>query len=99
MGMDRDEVIRRLRSYSVSAAALGVHSLHLFGSVARNEADAESDVDVFVDYDPNRFGLVELARLRRELTDVLGRRADAATRDGLHPMLRAGIEREAVQVF
>ena len=97
--MDRDEVIRRLRDCSAEATALGVRSLYLFGSVARNEADADSDVDVFVDYEPGRFGLLELARLRRELTEILGRPADAATRDGLHPMLRSAIEREAVQVF
>ena len=97
--MQRTEILHRLKSFEPSALMLGVRSLYLFGSLARDEGHAESDVDVFVDYDADRFGLFELARLKRELTEILGRPADVGTRDGLHPMLRDAIEREAVQVF
>jgi uncharacterized protein len=71
----------------------------LFGSAARNEADEQSDVDLFVDYDPERFSFVELIQLRRRLSDILGRRADLTTREGLHPLLRPTIEAEAIKVL
>lgn len=97
--MDRSSAISRLRRYERKAAALGVRSLYLFGSTGRDQARADSDVDIFVDYDVDRFGLIELARLGRELSEVLGRRADVGTRDGLHPLLRERIEQEALRVF
>jgi predicted nucleotidyltransferase len=81
--MQRDEAIQHLTAYRPSAAALGVRSLYLFGSLVREEAGVDSDVDIFIDYDIDRFGLIELARLRRELTGLLGRPADVGTRDGL----------------
>jgi hypothetical protein len=79
--------------------ALGAASLHVFGSTARGEARDDSDVDLFIDYDPDRFSFVELIRLRERLSEMLGRRADLATREGLHPLLRRGIEAEAIRVF
>jgi predicted nucleotidyltransferase len=78
---------------------LGATSLYLFGSVARNEATEASDVDLFIDYDPERFSFVELIRLREQISSILGRQADLTTRDGLHPMLRPAIEAEAVKVL
>ncbi len=71
----------------------------MFGSVARGEATADSDVDVFIDYDPERFSFVELVRLQERSTEVLGQPADLTTREGLHPLLRPTIEAEAIKVF
>lgn len=86
--MRRNEVIDVLRLQEPEARALGVSALYLFGSAACDEAQPDSDVDVFVDYDLDRFGLIELARLQRRLSQELGRPADVGTRDGLHPLLR-----------
>jgi len=97
--MRRDEVIAILKRHEPEARALGVRSLYLFGSTARDEARTDSDIDVFVDYEIERFGLIELARLGNRLSEILGQPADVGTRDGLHPALRATIEREALRVF
>jgi len=51
-----------------------------------------------VDYDPERFSFVELIRLQERLSRILGRPADLTTREGLHPLLRAQIEAEAIRV-
>jgi len=67
--------------------------------MARGEAREGSDVDLFVDYDAERFGFVELIRLRERISHTLGRPAGLTTREGLHPMLRPQIEAEAVKVF
>ncbi len=78
--------------------SLGVERLYLFGSTARDEANAASDVDVFVDY-RNGFSLFELAGLRDLLSDILGTEADVTTRDGLHPLLKDNILKEAERVI
>jgi predicted nucleotidyltransferase len=93
------DLIAELRKRAVDIQALGATSLYLFGSAARGEATEASDVDLFIDYDPERFGFVELIRLRERLSEVLGHPADLTTREGLHPLLRPTIEAEAIKVF
>jgi predicted nucleotidyltransferase len=97
--MTRNETIAALREQASAIRDQGVTSLYLFGSSARDEARADSDVDLFVDYDPDRFSFVELIRLRESLTRKLGRKADLTTRAGLHPVHRRNIEAEAIRVF
>ena len=61
--MQRADVIAQLRASADRVHGAGVTSLYLFGSVARDEARGNSDVDLFVDPDYDRCGFVELIRL------------------------------------
>jgi predicted nucleotidyltransferase len=97
--MSRTDIIAALRAKAADIKGLGATSLYLFGSAARNEATEQSDVDLFIDYDPERFSFVELIRLRERLSTVLGRQADLTTREGLHPLLRSQIEASAIKVL
>ena len=97
--MTRNETIAALREHARAIRDQGVTALYLFGSSSRDEARSDSDVDLFVDYDPDRFSFVELIRLRESLSAKLGRKADLTTREGLHPVLRRNIEAEAIRVF
>ncbi len=97
--MRRDDVITVLRQHEPEARALGVRSLYLFGSAARDEAQDSSDIDLFVDPDYDRLGFVELFRLEQQLSDLLGRPVELSTRKGLHPLMRPVIERRAIDVF
>lgn len=97
--MGRTDVIATLRAKASEIKALGATSLYLFGSVARDEATERSDIDLFVDYDPDRFSFVELIRLQDRVSAILGRPADLTTREGLHPLLRPAIEAEAIKVL
>lgn len=97
--MGSADLIAQLRKEAADIRAFGATSLYLFGSAARGEATEKSDVDLFIDYDPERFGFVELVRLRERLSQVLGHPADLTTREGLHPLLRPTIEAEAIKVF
>ena len=98
--MKKAEAIRKLKANAGAIKALGATSLYLFGSTARNEAKTKSDLDLFVDYDPNgKFNAFDLVDIKLLLESELGMEVDVTTRDSLHPMLRADIERSAVRVF
>jgi Predicted nucleotidyltransferases len=98
--MNRTQTIARLKSYTDAIKALGATSLFLFGSTARNENNSNSDLDLFVDYDPNgKFNALDLVDIKLLLEDSLGLEVDVTTRDSLHPMLRDDIEKSAVRVF
>ena len=97
--MDRDEAITLLRCHEADLRRLGVERLFLFGSTARGDASAESDVDLFFDYEKGSLGLYELMDLQAEAARILGRRADVTSRDSLHRLLRPGIEASAIRVF
>src|ERR1043166_7259512 len=66
------DIIVTLRSRAPDIRALGATSLYLFGSAARGEARDDSDMDLFIDYDPDRFSFVELIRRRDRLSHILG---------------------------
>jgi predicted nucleotidyltransferase len=98
--MNRNEAIATLKQHADAVKARGATSLYLFGSAVREEARRDSDLDLFIDYDPSKkFSLVDLVGIKLFLEDVLGVEVDVTTRDSLHPMLREDIERSAVRVF
>jgi predicted nucleotidyltransferase len=97
--MERDQAIARLRQHEAELKQLGVVHLFLFGSTARSEARADSDVDLFFDYQRGQFGVYELIDVKDAATRILGRKTDIMTRDSIHKALRASIEASAVPVF
>jgi len=98
--MRRDTAIAKLKAVEPALRGIGVASLYLFGSHARDEAGPESDVDVFIDSAPDRaFGFLPFMDALDVLRGALGERVDYGTRDGLHPLLRSEIEREAIRIF
>jgi uncharacterized protein len=98
--MQRSEAVRLLRAHADVIKAIGATSLYLFGSTARDEASAESDLDLFVDYDKDGdFSAIELVRLKNYLSDALKMEVDVTTRDGLHPLIRDEVVAKAEQVF
>lgn len=97
--MARPYTVAFLRQHAAEIRAHGVTGLYIFGSAARGEEGPRSDIDLFVDYDPDAFDFVHLVQLRDRLYRLLGRPADLTTREGLHPVLREQIEAEAIKVF
>lgn len=77
------------------AAKYGAYNVRLFGSVARGDADADSDVDLLVDLEPNR-SLLDLGGLLMELQDVLGCSVDVITEKGLRKRIRDRVLNEAI---
>ncbi len=75
----------------------GIKSLAVFGSVARGDAIASSDIDVLVEF--NRpVGLFEFIRLKYFLEELTSCRVDLVTRDAIRPAMREAILNEAVYV-
>lgn len=74
----------------------GISRLALFGSVLRDDFQPDSDVDVLVEFEPARVpGLLGLARMERELSSLLGRKADLNTPGFLSPYFRQEVLAEA----
>ena len=78
-----------------AAAAHGVRDVRVFGSVARGDAAAGSDVDLLVVLDPDR-SLVDLGAFLMDVRDLLDCRVDVVTEAGLKPRLRERVLSEAV---
>jgi uncharacterized protein len=100
--MRRDDVIARLKETEPVLRGFGVAALYLFGSHARDEAEPNSDVDVFVDPVPgDRFGFLPFMDALETIQKAVGEGAkvDYSTREGLSSYIRADVEREAVRVF
>ncbi len=97
--MKRDDVISRLLAHADELKRLGVLNLFLFGSTVRDEAQEESDVDLFFDYQEGQFGLFQLMDVMDRTSEILGRRADIMTRDSIHKVLKDRVVASAVQVF
>lgn len=95
--MRRDEALRLLREHREELSAFGVERLAIFGSVARDEAGPESDVDVLVKLRPEaKVGLFEFVRLKIRLEEIVGRPVDLVTEDSVKRQLRERIFREAI---
>jgi predicted nucleotidyltransferase len=100
MDMRRNDVVAALKQAEPALRARGVAALYLFGSHARDQARPDSDVDVFIDKDKTRkFGFDEFMDVYFLLQERLGTGVDYGTREGLHPVLRPEIEREAIRIF
>jgi predicted nucleotidyltransferase len=86
---------RRRRVVLDLCARRGARNVRVFGSVARGEDAAGSDVDLLVDLDEG-VGLVTLAGLERELTELLGTRVDVVPAGTLKPAVRPQVLAEAI---
>lgn len=84
----RDEILR-------VAARRGARNIRVFGSVARGESDAHSDIDFLVDMEPDR-SLFDLSGLLIDLEAMLEIEVDVVTERGLRPRIRERVLREAV---
>ncbi len=96
--MSRNEIISVLREFKDQCAGLyGIIALGIFGSVARDEATENSDVDVVVRLEKPE--LFMLAGIKNDLEERLHRPVDIVTyRDAMNQYLKKRIDREAVYV-
>jgi predicted nucleotidyltransferase len=89
------ELVRLREEILAVAARHGASNVRVFGSVARGDADAASDIDFLVDFEEGR-SLLDLASLLVDLEDLLGLRVDVVTEPGLKARIRQRVLAEAV---
>ena len=84
----RDEILQICAKY-------GARNVRVFGSVARGEADEQSDIDLLVEFEPNR-SLLDHAGLWVELQELQGVKVDVVSERGLKPRIRQRVLQEAI---
>ncbi len=94
--MKLDELIKEKREEILALAAKhGARNVRIFGSVARDEAGPESDVDFLIDLGPNRTPWFP-GGLIIDLENLLGCKVDVITEKGLKKRIRSRVLQEAV---
>ncbi len=94
-----EQVLSTLRAHKAGLRRRGVIHAAVFGSTARGEATAASDVDIVVDIDPERsLGVFEFVSITRYLQELIPR-ADVVERKALKPRVRERVVEEAVDAF
>jgi len=98
--MERQIALARLRPLEPALRRQGLSALYLFGSVARGDARAGSDVDLAFEVPASRvFSLFDAARLQNNLADALETGVDLVPLEGLRQFVRRRIEPDMIQVF
>lgn len=92
--MNIDQISNKRNEIVQIARRHGAKNIRVFGSIARGNADINSDVDFLVDLERGR-SLLDLGGLLMDLQELLGRSVDVVTEKGLRPRIRERILREA----
>jgi uncharacterized protein len=96
--MKKEQVLMILTNHHKSLKDLDVKSLELFGSVARNEAIEDSDVDFLVEFS-NEAGFFELLNLKYFLENILGCKVDLGMKNCLRKEIKESVLKDAIYVF
>jgi len=96
--MTRTDVLDTVRPLAPELKRLGIEKLFLFGSVAREEADAK-DVDLLYEASPGSIDFFELMDAMERLETALGKPVDLVRRDLLHPRIRPRVEADLIEIY
>jgi predicted nucleotidyltransferase len=94
--MKRSDALEQLAALKPELKKLGIKSLSVFGSVARDQARAGSDIDLLAEFHQTP-DLIEFAGVKLRLEELLGCNVDLVTRGGVYPMPRRRILKEAIR--
>ena len=96
----KSEIRAELAAMEETLRREGVTTLSLFGSVVRGEAQADSDIDVLIEVDPEAdFGLLDRIGVKHLVEDRLNRKVDVLKKGSIRPEFEQRILREAEKVF
>ena len=98
--MKRDEIIEKLKEREADLRAHGVTHAALFGSVARDEQDTESDIDILVDLDPVIVKtMFDYAGVKDYIAGLFDGSVDVVDREALKPRVRPQATADAIYAF
>ncbi|PJZ43764.1 nucleotidyltransferase family protein [Leptospira brenneri] len=96
--LDANSIQNSLKQYKQELDLLGVETIHLFGSVARNEAKLNSDIDFLVKFKPGMKNFDNYINLTFLLEDVFNVKVDLLTADSISGSLKNSVESESVLI-
>ncbi len=96
--MIRDHILNALREHQSRLRASGVAHISLFGSVARGAESNDSDIDLVAEFDES-VSLLDIVRLQRELSELLGRPVDLVEDRALKGSARLAARADRVNAF
>lgn len=99
--MDRETIATLVEKHAALFRSSGATGVYLYGSRARGDYGPDSDLDLFIDYDPARqvpsyFRLIEI---EQKLAGDTGMPVSITTRQSLHPLMKDAIERDAIRLM
>ena len=98
--MNAEDAIATLRRHEGALRARGVAHAAVFGSVARGEPRADSDLDILVEFEPGAEGTIyDYMRFKEYVAGLFNGPVDVIDRAALKPHLRAPAARDAVYAF
>ena len=99
--MDKTGLLAILKKFAGALRENGATQVYVFGSRARGTNRPDSDLDLFIDYDPSAKvpSIFRLMQLEEQISEALGVPVTITTRSALHPLMKDSIERDAVQVL
>ena len=98
--MDKNRIIATLREHQDELNRQGVLHAALFGSMARGDATAESDIDIMIDLDPaHGMGVFEYVGLKEYISGLFDIPVDVVDREGLYPYVKPAATMDAIYAF
>jgi predicted nucleotidyltransferase len=98
--MDRQAIVDRLNSNQPALKALGLARMSLFGSTARGQASAASDIDLAVTLDDSaQIDLFRFAAISEQVSRLLGTKVDLIVEPARNPRMQAEIDRDRLRVY
>lgn len=98
--MDRSNVLKVLRQHKAELEQQGVAHAALFGSLARGEAEAGSDIDILVDLDPEKpIGVFDYVGIKGYIEDLFAEPVDVISGEGIKGRVRTAVLADAIYAF
>lgn len=94
----KGEIIERIQNERDKLVSLGVVNIGLFGSFARGEQTASSDIDILVEFEREKHTFDNFMEVAFLLEDMLGRKVEVVTPEGLSPHIGPHILKEIERV-
>ncbi|TCK02859.1 nucleotidyltransferase family protein [Phorcysia thermohydrogeniphila] len=97
--LKKEDILRILKEHkNYLRESFGVKEIGLFGSFAREEQTKDSDIDILIEVEKNKIGLISYIKLKLFLEELFGRKVNLVTKKALRPELKETILREVVYV-
>jgi len=96
--LDKNSIQETLKNHKVDINSFGVETIHIFGSVARNDAKSSSDLDVLVKFKPGKKNFDNFMNLTFFLEDVFGVKVDLITIDSINGSFKKSVEEDSILI-